>query len=82
MDHLENSVKPSVFTQVLAQCRCVCLISKISAQCDLDRGVEFVDHDAIELIQRFVAHLWSGPRTPAKIYIQESHLPIMSSYAE
>jgi hypothetical protein len=45
------------------------------------RGVEFVDHDAIELIQRFVAHLWSGPRTPAKIYIQESHLPIILSYA-
>lgn len=45
------------------------------------RGVDFVDHEAIELIDRFIDFLWSGPRSPAKIYIQESYMPLILSYA-
>ena len=45
------------------------------------RGVEFVDHDAIELIRSFTDHLWSGARTPAKLYIQESGLPLILTQA-
>lgn len=44
-------------------------------------GVDFVDHDAIQLIGRFVDHLWSGSRAPAKIYIQDSHLPLILTHA-
>lgn len=38
-------------------------------------GIEFVDHDAITLIQEFIAHLWSGSRAPARHYLQGSDLP-------
>ncbi|MFD1712478.1 hypothetical protein ACFSF0_17910 [Ottowia flava] len=34
----------------------------------------FEESSAMELLERFLAHLWSGSRTPAKIYIF-SHLP-------
>ncbi|MCG8524184.1 MAG: hypothetical protein MI744_18420, partial [Pseudomonadales bacterium] len=53
-----------------------------SASMRFGRGVDFVDHDAIELIERFIDHLWSGSRAPAKIYIQESQLPAILSYAK
>ena len=39
------------------------------------RGIDFVDHETIELIDRFIQHLWSGSRSPARLYIQESGLP-------
>ena len=44
-------------------------------------GVDFVDHDAIELLEHFIEHLWSGPRAPAKIYIQESSMPLNLTFA-
>ncbi len=46
------------------------------------QGVDFVEHEAIELIERFIQHLWSGSRAPAKIYIQESYLPLVLSHAK
>lgn len=48
----------------------------------LGRGIDFVEHDAIDLIEGFVGHLWSGPRAPAKIYIQGSHLPLNLSFVQ
>lgn len=46
------------------------------------KGIDFVEHEAVELIERFIEHLWSGARSPARIYIQDSHLPLILSYAE
>jgi hypothetical protein len=44
-------------------------------------GLDFNDKAAMVLIERFVSHLWSGQRAPAKIYIQESGLPLILTYA-
>lgn len=44
-------------------------------------GVDFVDDDAIKLIERFIAYLWSDQRSPARIYVQESYLPLILTYA-
>lgn len=41
------------------------------------RGIEFVDHDAIKLLDAFVGHLWSGVRAPAKLYIQDHCMPVI-----
>ena len=38
-------------------------------------------HDAITLIHEFIDHLWAGSRAPAKIYIQESGLPLVLAMA-
>lgn len=45
------------------------------------RGVTYVDHVAIDLINAFVSHVWSGPREPARIYIQEQSLPLILTMA-
>lgn len=44
-------------------------------------GITFVDHEAIELLRAFINHLWSGPRAPAKVYLQEWALPLILSMA-
>jgi len=44
-------------------------------------GLDFNGEAALELIDRFIQHLWSGPRAPARIYIQDSALPLILSYA-
>lgn len=41
----------------------------------------FDDEDAIETIERFIAYLWSGSREPARLYIQESSLPLILPWA-
>jgi len=41
----------------------------------------FDDAEAIAAIEEFVTYLWSGPREPARIYIQESDLPLILPYA-
>jgi hypothetical protein len=33
------------------------------------------------VIDQFIAHLWSGKREPARIYIQESGLPLLLTMA-
>jgi hypothetical protein len=45
-------------------------------------GIEFVDHDAITLIHDFIGHLWSGPRRPARIYLQHEDLPLILTMAQ
>jgi hypothetical protein len=46
------------------------------------QGIDFVERDAILVIEAFSEHLWSGPRAAAKIYIQESDLPLILSQAK
>jgi hypothetical protein len=43
--------------------------------------VVFDEPSALETIERFIAHLWSGTREPARIYIQESGLPLLLTMA-
>lgn len=47
----------------------------------LDRGLEFDTEAALAAIEQFTAFLWSGHRSPARLYIQESHLPVILTYA-
>ena len=44
-------------------------------------GIEFVTSEALDLIERAAAHIWADVRSPAQIYIQESGLPLILSYA-
>jgi hypothetical protein len=46
------------------------------------RGSESVDHEAITLLHAFVDHLWSGLRSPARIYLQQYGLPLILSMAQ
>lgn len=41
----------------------------------------FEDAKAIAAIEAFISFMWSGPREPAKIYIQESELPLILPHA-
>ena len=41
----------------------------------------FDEGQALEAADAFVAMLWSGGRAPAKLYLQESSLPVILSYA-
>ncbi|MGN8543681.1 hypothetical protein ACQPTN_00630 [Bradyrhizobium sp. 13971] len=41
----------------------------------------FDDASALKTIESFVAHLWSGPRAPAELYVHRGQLPIFSTYA-
>ena len=43
----------------------------------LSPELAFDDDDAIYTIEKFIAYLWSGPREIARIYIQESSLPLI-----
>lgn len=47
----------------------------------LEHGLEFDTEAAITAIERFVVFLWSGHRAPAKLYIQDSYLPTILTYA-
>lgn len=40
----------------------------------------FDDRTALKTIDLFVAHLWTGPRAPAELYIQQSQLPIILTH--
>jgi hypothetical protein len=47
----------------------------------VDGAIDFNHEAAIATIEKFIVHLWSGAREPARIYIQESHLPLILSMA-
>jgi hypothetical protein len=59
------------------------LLSEKGSKSHLEFGVglDFNDEAALDLIERFITHLWSGARAPARIYIQESGLPLILTYA-
>ena len=46
-------------------------------QFSLSPELEFDDTEAISTIEEFITYLWSGQRAPARIYIQESDLPLI-----
>jgi hypothetical protein len=41
----------------------------------------FDDNAALDVIDKFNEHLWAGPRAPAKLYIQQTRLPIILTKA-
>jgi hypothetical protein len=45
-------------------------------------GVDYVDEEALNTIDAFIEHLWSGDRAPAKLYIQDSGLPLILTLAK
>ena len=47
----------------------------------IDGGIAFDESSALKVIEEFIAHLWSGQREPARIYIQESGLPLLLTMA-
>lgn len=47
----------------------------------LNEKLGFDDREALALINAFITHLWSGKREPARIYIQESELPLILTMA-
>jgi len=47
----------------------------------IDGEIAFDESSALGIIEEFIAHLWSGPREPARIYIQESGLPLLLTMA-
>jgi hypothetical protein len=50
-------------------------------QFSLTPELAFDDQEAITAIEAFISFMWSGARAPAKIYIQESELPLILPYA-
>ena len=50
-------------------------------QFSLSPELAFDDDEAIAAIEAFITFMWSGAREPARIYIQESQLPIILPYA-
>ena len=44
-------------------------------------GIEYLDDEAIDVLESFIEHLWSGPLGPARLYIQESALPLILTMA-
>jgi hypothetical protein len=47
------------------------------SQFSLTPELGFDDEEALATIEKFIVYLWSGPREPARIYIQESDLPLI-----
>jgi hypothetical protein len=41
----------------------------------------FDEESAIATIEKFILHLWSGEREPARIYIQDACLPLILTFA-
>jgi hypothetical protein len=48
----------------------------------LSEELAFEDAAALKVIQDFLGHLWTGEREPARLYIQESGLPTILTYAK
>ena len=44
--------------------------------------LDFDEAAAIIVIENFIVHLWSGDLEPARLYIQESGLPIILTMAQ
>jgi hypothetical protein len=47
----------------------------------MEGEASFDEPNALATIEEFIAHLWSGTRAPARIYIQESGLPLLLTMA-
>ena len=47
----------------------------------LSGEVEFEEQSALSTIEEFIMFLWSGPRQPARTYIQDADLPLILTFA-
>lgn len=47
----------------------------------LSGETEFEEQIALSTIEEFIAYLWSGPRQPARTYIQDADLPLILTFA-
>ncbi len=47
----------------------------------LSGAAEFEEQIALSTIEEFIAYLWSGPRRPARTYIQDADLPLILTFA-
>jgi hypothetical protein len=54
---------------------------RVRTQLSLTPELAFDDAEAVATIEEFISFLWSGAREPARIYIQESDLPLVLPYA-
>lgn len=45
-------------------------------------GLDFKTDASIDLVKAFIAHLWTGERSPAKIYLQDYELPVVLTHAK
>ena len=50
-------------------------------QFSLTAELAFDDAEAVAAVEAFMSFMWSGERAPAKIYIQETELPLILTYA-
>jgi hypothetical protein len=41
----------------------------------------FDEGEALDTVDAFIAMLWTGHRAPAKLYLQESSLPVILTFA-
>jgi hypothetical protein len=47
----------------------------------IGRGIDFDEEAVLATIEKFIEHIWSDEREAARIYIQESELPLMLTMA-
>ena len=45
-------------------------------------GLDFRTEPTIDLIKAFIEHLWTGTRSPAKIYLQQYELPLILTHVK
>ena len=66
--------------RALAPYRCYCLT--IRRQVQVRKGIDYVDHQAIERLGAFAYIYGSGTRSPAFTYIQKWELPLILTFAQ
>lgn len=47
----------------------------------IDSAIAFREEDALAVIEEFITYLWSGGREPARMYLHDSELPVILTYA-
>lgn len=57
-------------------------LSRGSFTLELSGGTDFDNANAIQVIEQFIKHLWSGERGIMKLYIQGTTLPFLLGYAK
>lgn len=58
------------------------LDQKGGARFGLGAGAAYRDQQTLQLLRDFVAHLWSGVREPAQLYIMDHGHPLILTYAQ
>lgn len=58
------------------------LDQKGGARFGLGAGAAYRDQQTVQLLRDFVAHLWSGDREPAQLYLMDHGHPLILTYAQ